>query len=169
MENEENEEYKNRIKELIERLEKNKDNDTPVGEEQVIEEKERLLQTTKSRIHPYYRSERIILVFVNRVRDYYNRRASSLVKNQFQEEIDKLYGLIYEELIKPNPDIQSSDPKFKKKAEKLERKRILKKMTRILDVENLFRDFYKHYDVKEATRTDHAQKKTLVCSYSSSR
>lgn len=151
MENKENEEYKNKIKKLIDRVEKG--NSTP--EEQLLEAKELLLKTAKSRIHPYYRSERIILAFIYTIRDYYNRRASSLVKNQFQKEIDNLYRLLFEELIKPNPNINPSDPKFKKKAEKLDRKRILKKMTIILGMENLFRDFYKHYDIKEATRTDY--------------
>jgi len=148
---EDNEEYRKRIRDLVDKVEKGKD--TP--EEQLLEAKELLLKTAKSRIHPYYRSERIMLAFIYTIREYYNRRASSLVKNQFQKEIDKLYRLIFEELIKPNPNINPSDPKFKKKAEKLDRKRILKKMTIILGMENLFRDFYKHYDIKEATRTDY--------------
>ena len=103
----------------------------------------------------------VLLAFVFTIRDYYKKRKEIFVGSQFQEEIDELYKLIYEELIKPNPYISNSDPRFKKKMEKLDRKRILNKMTKILGLENLFRDFYKHYDVKEATRTDKYRKEII--------
>lgn len=163
LEDKENEEYRKRIRDLAERLEKDKDKESAIGEQQVIEAKEQLLQTAKSGIHPYYRREMIIMVFVYTIRDYYKKRADSTEKEQFQKEIDALYKLIFEELIKPSPNIHPSDPKFKKKVEKLDRKRILKNMTRILGMENLFRDFYKHYDIKEATRTDLCTKEILWC------
>ena len=62
--------------------------------------KERLLQTAISNIHPDFRNERILTVFVFTIRDYYKRRADSTEKEQFQKEIDELYKLIYEELRK---------------------------------------------------------------------
>ena len=34
-------------------------------------------------------------------------------------------------------------------------------MTIILGMENLYRDFYKHYDIKEATRTDKYRKEII--------
>ena len=157
----ENEEYKARIKNLIEDVEKNRDENSLATEQDLIEAKARLLRSAKARIHPYFRSEMVLLAFVFTIRDYYKKRKEIFVRSQFQEEIDELYKLIYEELIKPNPSISNSDPRFKKKMEKLDRKRILSKMTEILGLENLFRDFYKHYDIKEATRTDKYKKEII--------
>ncbi len=163
MEAKDQEEYKKRIKELIERVEKTEDKDSQYTEQDIIEAKERLLQSAKSKIHPYFRREMILLAFVYNIRDYYKKRAESKNKGKFQEEIDNLYNLIFKELIKTNPMIPSFNRRFKKKGERLDRKRILKKMTRILGMENLFRDFYKHYDIKEATRTDLYTKEIIQC------
>lgn len=149
----ETDEYKKRIKELIDRVEKNKekDKDTPVGEQQVIEAKERLLQTAKSKIHPLYRSERIILVFTYLIRDYYRRRADlkvPLKKVQLQEEMDVLYKLIYEELKKPSLHNPNLNPYRRNTADIIDKRRILEKMTQVLGEENI-RIFYKDYDVRK--------------------
>ena len=62
LENKDNEEYKKRIKALIEKVEKEKD--APEGERLVLEAKARLKQTAISKIHPIYRNEKSIIVFV---------------------------------------------------------------------------------------------------------
>ena len=164
MENNDNEEYKKRMKELIDKVEQNKDKDTPEDKQRILEEKERLLQTAKSRIHPYYRSNLIIMVFIYTIRDYYRRRADSTEKDQFQEEIDELYKLIYEELKKIKQFTQFSDiSDISKKGDKLDKKRILNNMTRVLGLENIYRDFYKNYNISDVIRTDKYTKEILWC------
>lgn len=146
MEDRDNEEYKKRNKELIEKMERDKD--IPVGEQQVIEAKERLLQTTISKIHPSYRNERIILVLTYIIRDYYMRISDPTEKEQFQEKIDALYKLIYEELKKPNLYLPTMNPYRRKTANFIEKRRILDKMIQVLGTENI-KQFYVDYDVKK--------------------
>ncbi len=109
MEKKGNDEYRKKIKEMIDKVEKEKDElkDTFIGEAQVLEAKEQLLKTAKSKINPDFRDTKIVLVFAYTIRDYYRRRADSPEKDQFQEEIDTLYRLICEEL---NPFLFNYDP-----------------------------------------------------------
>ena len=96
--------YNKRVKELIDKAEKKKieAKNTSIGETQLLEAQELQLKTAKSIIHPYFRIEKIIWVFTYAIRDYYKRRADSTEKNQFREEIDSLFKLIFEELKKPS-------------------------------------------------------------------
>lgn len=150
MENKDNEEYKKRIKALIEKVEKEKD--APEGERLVLEAKERLKQTAISKIHPIYRNEKIIIVFVYMIRDYYKQitdSTSPYEKDQLQEEIDGLFNLIYEELKKPNLLIHNRDPVIKAKVEDLDKKRILTNMARVLGEENI-NQFYKRFNIRKS-------------------
>lgn len=145
------EEYKKRIKEFIDRVEKDKDKtkDSPISEQQVIEAKETLKQTAISKIHPDYRSERIVLVFAYMIRDYYRRKADPNIpteKEQFQEEIDALYNLIYEELKKPSLNFLNLSPYRRKTTDLMEKRSTLEKMTKILGVEHITL-FYNEYDI----------------------
>lgn len=151
MEDKDDEEYRKRIKDLVDKLEKDKD--SPATEQDVIEAKARLLQTAISKIHPLIRNEGIIFVFIYTIRDYYyKRRADPTKKNQFQEEIDNLYKLIYEELRKSSPFISNFNLKKTNPVDLADRKRILKKMVIILGLENIFRDFYKYYRINDILR-----------------
>lgn len=149
----ENDEYKERIKELIDIVEKNKEiyKDTPEGYQRVVEEKESLKQTAISRINPNYRNERIILIFVYLIRDYNRRIADPIVaidKDQLQKEIDSLYKLIYEELKKPSLYNPNLNPNRRNTADLIERRRILEKMAQVLGVEELDQ-FYKEYNIDD--------------------
>ena len=70
------EDYRKRIRDLVNKMEKDqeKDKHNSIGEQQVIEAKERLLQTAKSKIHPDFRDEKTLMVFTYTIRDYYRRR-----------------------------------------------------------------------------------------------
>ncbi|NHJ22527.1 MAG: hypothetical protein EAX91_16390 [Candidatus Lokiarchaeota archaeon] len=144
MEDKELEEYKRRILELIENVEKSKD--IPFGEQQVIDSRKKLLQIAKAGINPNYRREILIIVFTHTIRDYYKKRADPNETENFQEEIDELYRLIYEELRKPSPYIPDSDPKHQ--FEIADRRRILRRMTSVLGVENI-NQFKKDYKLKK--------------------
>lgn len=144
----EDEEYKKRIKDLVDRVEKDKDASVSLVELQIINIKEHLLEPEKSRIHPYYRSEGIIYVFYTIIRYFYKLKASKSLtgKDKLQEEIDALFKLIYEELKKPSPHIPLT--KHKEYHEKLDKRRIVGEMTKLLGLENMNNDFFKKYDTK---------------------
>lgn len=137
--------YNKRVKELIDKAEKEKDGvkNTSVGEAQLLEAQELQLKTAKSIIHPYFRNVKIILVFTYAIRDYYKRRADSTEKNQFREEIDPLYKLIFEELKKSSQFIHDY-PNRTQQAEFLDKRRILRTMGEVLGPENL-NEFYRKY------------------------
>jgi len=140
----EDEGYKKRIKDLIDSVEKGKD--IPEGYQQILEAKEMLLRTTISRIHPSYRNERIILILSYLIRDYYRRGTDPNEKEQFQEEIDYLFKLIYEELKKPSLYFPNLNPYRKKTADYMEKRRILDKMIQVLGVEKI-NQFYEECGV----------------------
>jgi len=153
---EQNDEYKKRIKELIEKMEKSKDkgidnaNDTPEKYQELLGAMESAKQTAISKIDPDYRNGRILIVFIHMIRDYYWLRADPKFpakEDQFQEEIDQLYGLIYEDLKKPNPSLFHYSPDERKKMEKRQRRTIVNTMVQMLGLENVSKDFYKNYNV----------------------
>lgn len=133
------EDYKKRVQELVDKIEKEKDKtkDTSIGEEQILEAKERLLKTAKSKIHPDFRDFKIVFVFAYTIRDYYRRRAESPEKDKFQEEIDTLYRLIYEELKKPNPFLLNYDSTRKNYAEISDKRRVIGHVAMVLGKEKM--------------------------------
>lgn len=150
MKEDNNEEYRKRIKELVDKIEKEKDKtiDPSIGEAQVLEAQERLLQTAKSKIHPDFRDFKIVFVFAYTIRDYYRRRAESLEKDLFQEEIDTLYRLIYEELKKPNPFLLNYDSTRKNYAEISDKRRVLGHIAMVLGKEKMTK-FYEKFHIAE--------------------
>jgi len=163
MEKKDDDEYRKRVKELIDKVEKEKDEgkDTSIGEAQVLEAQERLLQTAKSKIHPDFRDLKIVLVFTYTIRDYYRRRAESPEKDLFQEEIDTLYRLIYEELKKPNPFLLNYDPNRKNYAEISDKRRVLGHIAMALGKEKMTR-FYDKFNIAELLQVNRSARNTTT-------
>jgi len=183
MENEEKEEedYKKRMRALASKLEKNKDIDTPLGEEQYEErrelneelrdlsikmkkykevdsrytseyyqdllgEYEKAKQRAISKINPQYRSEQSVVDFVFIIREMnlvINDPKYPNKNDKFQEEIDSLYELIYEELKKPSPFLPKGVPNTISPEEIQDKKRIIWTMTNILGADKMPKDFSK--------------------------
>ena len=164
MEDKDNEEYKNRIKELIERVEKDKDN--PEGYQKLIEIEE-LKNIAITHTNPNFRNEKSIIAFTFIIREYYRSRADpnySTEEGQFQEEIDALYKLIYEELRKSKKFTLFDDiSDINKKGDKLDKKRIINDMTKVLGMENINRDFYKYYKISDIMRPEKYTKEIVRC------
>jgi len=150
------EEYKKRIKDLIDRVEKSKDKGTnidgPITYQLLIEKVEQVKQKAISKIDPEFRDEKLIVVFVYMIREYYWLRADPRYPNepdQFLDEIDDLYRLIYAELKKLSLFTIHYSPEERKRIEKIQKRRIVNKMTQILGMENISNDFYKNYNVND--------------------
>lgn len=145
MENKANEEYQKRIKELIERAEKGEN--SPESYRQLLEKLGQVKQSAISIIRKSHRNDKAIIGFVFVLREYYRLSADPkypFEKGKFQEEIDSLYKLIYEELKKPNkyiPDTWDID----------EKKKILRNMRVVLGAENI-EQFCKKYNIRKLVR-----------------
>ena len=172
LEDKDNEEYKKRIKELIENIEKTKDKDSKYTEQDLIEDKDGLLQTIKRKTQEdKFRSERIIVVLTYWIKSYYKKR---MEKGQFQEEIDELYELIYKQFRKPsshisnldsrnpNLDIFYLDSRGLNPEEKADKFRIFEKMLWVLGVENVEKDFSRKYKYVHFGFEDVSFKKELI-------
>lgn len=159
MEEKENDEYRRRVKEFIDKVEKGKDevNDTSIGEALVLEAQERVLQTAKSKIHPDFRDFKIVLLFAYTIRDYYRRRAESPKKDLFQEEIDGLYELIYEELKKPNPFLLNYDANRRNYAEISDKRRMLGHIAMAIGKEKMTQ-FYKKFNIGELLQVNRSSR-----------
>ena len=159
MEEKENDEYKKRVKEFIDKVEKGKDEvrDTSIGEALVLEAQERVLQTAKSKIHPDFRDFKIVLLFAYTIRDYYRRRAESPEKDLFQEEIDGLYELIYEELKKPNPFLLNYDANRRNYAEISDKRRMLGHIAMAIGKEKMTQ-FYKKFNINELLKVNRSSR-----------
>ncbi|GAI72352.1 unnamed protein product [marine sediment metagenome] len=166
MEEKDNEEYKKRVKELIDKMENEKDDDkdTAIGEAQVLEAQKRLLQTAKSKIHPDFRDVKIVLVFVYTIRDYYRRRAESSEKDQFQEEIDALYKLIYEELKKPNPFFLNYNSNRTNYAEISDKRRVLGHIAMVLGKEKMTQ-FYQKFNIGKLLQVNRSGRNMTTSQY----
>ena len=166
MEEKDNEEYRNRVKKLIDKVEKEKyeDKDTSIGEAQVLEAQERVLQKAKSKIHPDFRDFKIVFVFAYTIRDYYRRRAESPEKDLFQEEIDTLYRLIYEELKKTNPFLLNYDPNRKNYAEISDKRRVLGHIAIVLGKEKMTR-FYDKFNIAELLQVNRPARNTTTSQF----
>ncbi|MFX0025637.1 MAG: hypothetical protein ACFE8M_04420 [Candidatus Hermodarchaeota archaeon] len=149
-------EYKERIKKLIDRIEKGKDNNTntvtPEMYQLFLEKLEELKLKVISKMNHEYRDERLIVILVYVIREYYWLRADPKYpneKDQFLDKIDELYKLIYEELKKPSPFVSHYTPEERKNVERFQRRRIVYRMTQVLGLTNVSNDFNKKYNVHE--------------------
>ncbi len=124
-EKEDIEEYKKRIRDLVEIVEKNKDN--PEGYQQLLEKIGEIKQASILGIDDY-RSDICIMGFSAVIQLYQGLSTdpiSPYEQGQFREEIDSMFHLIYEELKKPNKFLQKSNPNETKHLEKKDRKDLL--------------------------------------------
>jgi len=145
----EDEEYKKRIQDLVENLEKTKDKDSPKTEQDVIEAKERLLQSIKRRTQQdKYRNERIIVVLTYWIKGIYEFKPE---KDNIP--IDTLYELIYQQLKKPKILIPNLDPNRNNFLELVDKKRILRNMEVVLGEEHI-KQFRKKYNLKKLVGSD---------------
>ncbi len=141
----EDEEYKKRIQDLVENLEKTNDKDSKYTEQDIIEIKEEVLQILTRKTHESkYRNEFIIANLTYWIHSLYKFRTE---KNQSQEEIDDLYKLIYEQLKKPHILILDSEPDII--FEIIDKKRILRNLERLLGEKNV-KSFKKKYKINKA-------------------
>lgn len=166
MEEKENDEYKKRVKEFIDKVEKGKDEvkDNSIGEALVLETQERVLQKAKSKIHPDFRDYKIVLLFAYTIRDYYRRRAESPEKDLFQEEIDGLYELIYEELKKPNPFLLNYDANRRNYAEISDKRRMLGHIAMAIGKEKMTQ-FYEKFNIGELLQITRSSRNTTTSQY----
>ena len=142
----EDEEYKKRIQDLVENLEKTNDKDSQYTEQDIIEEKEKVLQILTRKTHESkYRNEFIIAMLTYWIHSLYKFRTE---KNQSQEEIDALYKLIYEQLKKPHILIPNPDPNKPNITEIIAKKMILRNLERLLGEKNV-KSFKKKYKINK--------------------
>lgn len=145
MENKENEEYKKRIKELIDRIEKG--DNSPEAYRQLLLKIEQIKRSAISITERQVRNERAIIGFVYALREYYWLRADPkypFEKDRFLQEINALYKLIARELKKPNPHIPL-------KWDIDEKRRIVNNMKLVLGEEHISY-FIKKYKIRRILR-----------------
>jgi DNA-binding transcriptional regulator PaaX len=128
---EENEDYKKRVKDLIDRVEKGEN--SPEAYRQLLEKIEQIKRSAISKINKASRNEKVIIGFVYILREYYWLRDNPKYpfgKDHILEEIDALYKLIYKELQKP-------DPYLPDRWDIDEKKRIFSNIREVLGTENM--------------------------------
>lgn len=144
----EDEEYKKRMKELVEKVEKNKDKDVPMGEQQIIDAKKRIMQTAKSKLHPDFRNEMALMIFTFQLKDYLKERAESTEKDLLQKEIDDISQLIINELKKPSAYNINYKTNRIDNREIYDKRRILGKMGMVLGRDHM-NAFYEKYKINK--------------------
>lgn len=132
IEDKENEEFKERIKKLLDRIEKTENNSILLRAEQDVKDlNEKLIEKTRDKYSQYieqdlledkgglldtikirtqedkFRNESIIAILTYWIKGYYEQRTK---KEQFKEEISELYGLIEEQFKKPSSHISQEIP-----------------------------------------------------------
>lgn len=142
---EDQEEFRKRIKDLVDRLDKDKG--TPEVYQLLLEKIEQIKRSAISKINKASRNEKVIIGLVYIIREYNMLRFDPkypFEKDHVLEEIDALYKLIYKELQKPNPYIPDT-------WDIDEKKRILNNMREVLGTENMNK-FYKKYKIHRLVR-----------------
>ena len=147
MEDKENEEFRKRIRDSVDRVEKDKN--TPEFYRQFLEKIEELKQSAILDIDDK-RNDISIIGFASVIQLYKGLDTdpnSPYEKDQFQKEINSLYQLIYEELKKPNPFLRNLNHRTKH-LEIKDRKRLLVMIKKLLGEEN-FNHFYKNFKIRK--------------------
>ena len=145
-EKEDVEEYRKRIRKIVERVEKTEDKDSKYTEQDIIERKEKLLQIIEKRTQKdKHRSEFIIATLTYWIRSIYKYE-----KERDHIPIDKLYTLVYEQLKKPNPYFPKFDLNRENPLEIADRRRILRNMENLIGAENI-KSFKKRYNIKDSS------------------
>lgn len=149
--------YKKRIKDVIKKLNKNSGLGLPEDELELIEEGERIKQTIISKIHPDYLNKNTIRMLVIMIRGYYKLRGITKVpsdEEQYQDKIDELYALIYEEFKKPSPYFPDANLDSKNNEDLIDKRRIYWQMFTFLGKENIEKDFLQKCDIDELLHLD---------------
>ncbi|GAI72353.1 unnamed protein product, partial [marine sediment metagenome] len=118
---------------------------------------ERIKQNIISKINPEYQNEKIIRMFVFMIHGYYKRREVTKVpsdEEQYQDKIDELYALIYEELKKPSPYFPDANLNRKNNKDLIDKRRIFWQMFNVLGKENIEKDFLQKSNVSELLHLD---------------
>ncbi|NHJ21819.1 MAG: hypothetical protein EAX91_12810 [Candidatus Lokiarchaeota archaeon] len=145
MENKENDEYKNRIKKLIERVEKGEN--SLEAYKQLLEKIEQVKITAIFRTKKRERNEKAIVGFTYAIREYYRLIFDPnypFNKEDLKKKIDAIYKLIYKEFLKITPycpDRWDLDNK----------RRIVENMRKVLGTENV-EYFIKKYRIRRLIR-----------------
>ncbi len=152
MEDKESKEYKKRIREMVESLDKERTKDTPELYQELLEMLKEIKKEAKKKRNREYRNEKLIIAFVYAIREYYRFRIDPNYPHKeklFQKEIDKLFNLVYEELRKPHFFTLKYNKKPNNSQEVADRKRIVRNMTMVLGQENMNADFFRKFKVRK--------------------
>lgn len=145
----ENKEYKKRIEKMIAKIEKEKE--FPEDYQRLLEAMEKLKQTAIFNINPTYRNDMSVLGFIALIGGYFSFRKDPNFpseENQFQEEIDFLYDLIYQEMKKTNLLLFKFNQAEREHLDVIHKIRIIKTMKRFLGEQNV-NQFYNEFNIQE--------------------
>ena len=153
MSEKEYEEYKNRIKKLIDRVEEGENSSEAYR--QLLEKLEQVKRSAISKMSKSSRNEKVIVGLVYILREYYWLSTDPkypFEKDNLLKEIDELYKLIARELRKPNPNIPL-------RWDIDEKRRILRNMKTVLGEENI-NYFIKKYKLRRIVRLKFEMRKS---------
>ena len=151
MEDKDNEEYKNRIRELIERVEKGEN--SPEAYQQLLDKLEQIKNVAISKTKRHDRNEKSIVGFVYAIREYYGLRNDPnypFDKEDLRKKITAIFKLIYKELLKP--------PNIPVRWALDNKRRIVENMTKVLGTE-IMDIFIKRYKIRRLLRLKFEEKK----------
>lgn len=144
-EREDQEDYKKRIKELIERVEKG--DNSPEAYQQLLDKLEQIKNVAISKTKRQDRNEKSIVGFVFAIREYYGLRNDPnypFDKEDLRKKITKIFKLVYKEILKPIPSIPHRWDYDNKR-------RIVENMTKVLGTE-IMDIFIKRYKIRRLLR-----------------
>ena len=144
MEDKDNEEYKNRIRELIERVEKGEN--SPEAYQQLLDKLEQIKNVAISKTKRQDRNEKSIVGFVYAIREYYGLRNDPnypFDKEDLRKKITAIFKLVYYELLKP--------PNVPVRWALDDKRRIIENMTKVLGTE-IMDIFIKRYKIRRLLR-----------------
>lgn len=151
LEDKDNEEYKNRIRELIERVEKGEN--SPEAYQQLLDKLEQIKNVAISKTKRHDRNEKSIVGFVYAIREYYGLRNDPnypFDKEDLRKKITAIFKLIYKELLKP--------PNIPVRWALDNKRRIVENMTKVLGTE-IMDIFIKRYKIRRLLRLKFEEKK----------
>ncbi len=152
LDDKDNEEYKNRIRELIERVEKGEN--SPEVYQQLLDKLEQIKNVAISKTKRQDRNEKSIVGFVYAIREYYGLRNDPnypFDKEDLRKKITAIFKLVYKEILKPIPSVPHRWDYDNKR-------RIIENMTKVLGTE-IMDIFIKRYKIRRLLRLKFEEKK----------
>ena len=144
-EKEDVEEYKKRIRELVERVEKGEN--SPEVYQQLLDKLEQIKNVAISETKRHDRNEKSIVGFVYAIREYYGLRNDPnypFDKEDLRKKITAIFKLVYKEILKPIPSVPHRWDYDNKR-------RIIENMTKVLGTE-IMDIFIKRYKIRRLLR-----------------